>query len=697
MKRHFLVVCLVVFTLVIPSKTFCYNTNSFFLIIIDGLRNQEAFEDSTHQYIPRIWNDLRPLGTIYTNFYTMIRTATTPGHQVLLSGARTNMINNHRKDLTQFRSRYPTIFEYFRESTAIPADSVRIVTGKRNLNVCDYSIHPAFGEEFGAIHLGDVGKDTTAYQVAVDVIDTYHPRLMLINFKDVDALAHIGTFEDYTTAIQIADSLVYALYNHIQSDDFYEGNTTFFITTDHGRIDDLHGGFNHHGIGTHGDRSCFFLAIGPDINVDNVVEEKRTFIDIAPTVGELMGFNTPFAEGRVMSGMIAQPGPVTYTAGDHFSPPDKVSHNNVSDSEAASIYPSIAVTEDFIHVTWSEMDLSSQNENWHILYSRSSNGGANWSNPEVIFEINQIDGTVYRGNLEKGDGTGLVATVNGYYGYNDALDKRTYKWFGGFSRSDDGSIWTDPVDFENYSSIWKTILLQPPRVALDNQEMHVGWVTDSWFTVKESVNGGNDLITVFDYNQHQTISNEYLSSHDLAMDVNRFYYVVERNTTRKGQIWCLPYDRITHELKHLVRIDPDSTGSFSPSIGVGNGALHVVWTDLTAGFKGIYYSVSLDQGETFTSAALISEGNIDSWNPDISVVGDVIVVVWEDYRDGVSEIYSRASMDGGSSWGAFTRQTENTEFSIHPRIDSQGIDFYLSWQDMSEGNWDVFVKPLQFE
>ncbi len=695
MKRHTLVVFLTLLALGSPSIVRSYSTDSFFLIIIDGLRNQEAFEDSTHAYIPHIWNDLRPLGTMYTDFYTIVIPGTTPGHQTLLSGARTDMINNHRMELAHFRSRYPTIFEYFRKQTGIPADSVWTVTGKRNLSTTNYSIHPAWGEAFGAIHMGDAGHDTLTYEAAVEVIDTYHPRMMMFNIKDTDVRGHVGTFEEYTTAIQIADSLVFELYNHIESDEFYSGTTTYFFTTDHGRIDDLHGGYHHHGLGTHGDRNCYFLAIGPDIRTGHVVEEMRNFTDVAPTVGELMGFQTPFAEGEVMWSMFAAPANEKRSSSAEVMKLYDDPAGNVSNSSVASTYPSIAVTADFTNLVWSERDTSSASENWRILYVRSDDGGLTWSDPVVIFENSQEDGTAYRGDISKGENAGLIATVTGYYGYTDQLDKRTYKWFAGYSTSSDGSLWTTPVILSNYSDAWHNIILDPPRAVLDSLEMQLGWVTSSWFTAKQGYDGTNDLSTLFDYRQQKEIPNEYLSSPDVVMDASRSYFAGERNNIFGSEIFCLPYDRQTEALTVLARIDPDSSGSFRPSMGVGNDIVHIVWADLTAGYKGIYYRRSFDRGATFSTPVLISDTGVDSWNPDMSVVDNNVVVVWEDYRDGMGEIYSRWSSDSGSSWGAVNRETQTAGFSVHPRVDGYGDSVFLTWQDMTGGSWDVFVTPLQ--
>ena len=82
------------------------------VLVIDGIRNDEAFDDPTHQYIPHIWNDLVPLGTICTNFWNTGFQTTTAGHLAILTGVREHLCLGE-----QNRSKYPNVFEYYRKAT----------------------------------------------------------------------------------------------------------------------------------------------------------------------------------------------------------------------------------------------------------------------------------------------------------------------------------------------------------------------------------------------------------------------------------------------------------------------------------------------------------------------------------------------------------------------------------------------------
>jgi arylsulfatase A-like enzyme len=93
------------------------------------------------------------------------------------------------------------------------------------------------------------------------------------------------------------DLALWQLWNALQADPFYAGQTTLFITNDHGRrLDD----FRTHGGATESEQHVTLLTLGPRTPAGQQSTVRRTLVDIAPTVGQLLGFHTPLARGSVM-------------------------------------------------------------------------------------------------------------------------------------------------------------------------------------------------------------------------------------------------------------------------------------------------------------------------------------------------------------------------------------------------------------
>jgi hypothetical protein len=260
------------------------------IIVIDGARYTETCGAGT-LYMPHLWKELRLLGTLWTSFRNDSLTITDPAHASIATGTWQLTDNGGF-----FRPTQPTIFEYFRKATGVPETATAVVVGKFKLDVLAYSTNPDYGAKYKASAF--IGKDdTTVVRILKTMLRQNHPKLVLVNFPNTDAAGHSGNWMQYVSAIHTVDSLIYDIWQMLQADPFYQNNTTLFITNDHGRHDKLHGGFKNHGDGCEGCRHIMLFALGRKIPVYQIITQKRTQCDIAPTVGELLSFPTPFSIG----------------------------------------------------------------------------------------------------------------------------------------------------------------------------------------------------------------------------------------------------------------------------------------------------------------------------------------------------------------------------------------------------------------
>jgi len=61
------------------------------------------------------------------------------------------------------------------------------------------------------------------------------PRMLYIAFGDTDELAHQGDYDGYLAALERGDDYLRDLWERLQADPYYRGQTTLIVTTDHGR------------------------------------------------------------------------------------------------------------------------------------------------------------------------------------------------------------------------------------------------------------------------------------------------------------------------------------------------------------------------------------------------------------------------------------------------------------------------------
>jgi hypothetical protein len=267
-----------------------------FVIFIDGPRYDHSF-GATDAYMPRIWNDLRPLGAINTSFRNEGQTSTNPGIASVLTGT----LQRIRNDGTE-RPTVPTLFEYVRRDLGVSRDNVVILSNKEKMASMSHSTHASAGSRYEARTVVHYAGDDHVHQQVVKLMETGRPEFVMVNFGMVDMRGHREDFPGYLAAIRTADSLVYDIWQRIQADEFYAGRTLMVVTNDHGRHSDTHGGFAHHGCGCEGCRHIMFLAVGPGVRAGVVSDRPRTQIDILPTIAALTGgFKDPQWDGEVMT------------------------------------------------------------------------------------------------------------------------------------------------------------------------------------------------------------------------------------------------------------------------------------------------------------------------------------------------------------------------------------------------------------
>jgi hypothetical protein len=266
----------------------CAVSQNAFIVVIDGARYTETFAKKDTN-MPRLWNDLRPQGTVFTNFRNEGHTVTCPGHAAFLTGEYEDLENDGSE-----RPRHPTLFEYFRAKKRLPEHSCYAVTGKPKLDMLTYSTDGDFGKKFGAKSASPAHmSDTATWRLLRDVMDAEHPRLVIVNFPSVDAAGHDSDWTGYLGSIRTADSLVHLLWNAIQSDPFYRDRTTMFVSSDHGRHDDAHGGFQHHGCPCEGCRHIIGFGIGPGFLKGAEVRENAEQVDVRAALAQLLAIPVP--------------------------------------------------------------------------------------------------------------------------------------------------------------------------------------------------------------------------------------------------------------------------------------------------------------------------------------------------------------------------------------------------------------------
>ena len=287
------------------------------IVGIDGERYSETFGNPGFPWCPRRALDLATIGARPAQFRNVGLTITNPGFSTIVTGTLQTIANDGSE-----RPHKPTLFEYLRQQKGTPAAQVRLVVRKAKLDVLAYSDHPDYGAAYGGTVQTGYANDAQVYQAARTALQTYQPVLTFVHFGEPDLAGHANNWLGYLAGMRVADSLTWRLWNDIQAIPAMAGKTTLFVSNDHGRHDDAHGGFQNHGDSCEGCRRIHMIMAGPD-NYTNftsaAVHEQRA---IARTAGYLLGLSLPLADGdsQVMDDLLLEPSTQLAVPGNGPSP-----------------------------------------------------------------------------------------------------------------------------------------------------------------------------------------------------------------------------------------------------------------------------------------------------------------------------------------------------------------------------------------
>ncbi|HET7102762.1 MAG TPA: hypothetical protein VFI20_01620 [Terracidiphilus sp.] len=323
-----------------------------------GARDEETFAPYGQENIPGLMKTLLPQST----FFGQVINHGILGHYVATTSLATGIYETFN-NFSGVPSPNPTIFEYFRKGLKRPQSDAWLVSPSSGFRNMGCGTHRGFGARYGAgvllpkqlldaaaprrdgydfdnllrdtyeepkiaagtpqaeseleqleriLHLspGDYKRQAAGMQSA-DELSTYvalrlmtqsSPSLLWITLHDID-VAHSGAYSLYIDGIQRTDRLCTEIWQHIQTNPEYAGRTTMFVLPDFGRDSDTNpsgNGFQHHRTGDIASRTTWMMALGHGVREGVFIERPVDSLDLVPTVGRLLGFPTPLAQGVVL-------------------------------------------------------------------------------------------------------------------------------------------------------------------------------------------------------------------------------------------------------------------------------------------------------------------------------------------------------------------------------------------------------------
>jgi hypothetical protein len=326
-----------------------------------GARDQETFAPEGQENIPNMLKQLIP----QSSFFTRVENQGILGHYVATASLATGVYET-LNNFSAVPPQHPTVFEYFRKDLQRPLSDAWVVAPSNGFNRIGESDYRSYGPGMGARvvlpkhllgaamsgspadydHLLRDNYETPLYtpqlaggefelqqlegilKLSVDdfkahartvsspdelsmfiarrLMQQESPSLLWITLHDID-IAHAGAYSLYVDAVRRTDRLCAELWQAVQSEPEYAGNTTLFILPDFGRDGDQDAGgngFQHHRTGDAASRTTWMIALGAGVRQGVVYDRPMQSIDLVPTLGAMMGFTASLSQGKTIKELV---------------------------------------------------------------------------------------------------------------------------------------------------------------------------------------------------------------------------------------------------------------------------------------------------------------------------------------------------------------------------------------------------------
>jgi hypothetical protein len=148
--------------------------------------------------------------------------------------------------------------------------------------------------------------DMLTFFMAKEHIRQQHPKVMILGLGETDEFAHSSRYDMYLQRANDVDKMIAELWYIVQTDPFYKDNTTFIITTDHGRGKKATTWPTHH-LFVKGSGEIWLAMLGRGIaGMGEMTSPQQLYQNqVAQTIAQLLG--KEFIASRPVGKAIALP------------------------------------------------------------------------------------------------------------------------------------------------------------------------------------------------------------------------------------------------------------------------------------------------------------------------------------------------------------------------------------------------------
>ena len=229
---------------------------------------------------------------------------------------------------------------------------------------------------------------------------------------------------------------------------------------------------------------------------------------------------------------------------------------------------------------------------------------------------------------------------------------------------------------------------QEPQIAVSGNNLYIIWTgfgsgvedQDDIFFKKSSNGGANFSDTM---NLSKNIGSSF--NPKIAVSGKNVYVIWQDDTGNTGNtsIFFQKSSDSGTTFSQTINLSNETGFAIDPQLSLFGSTIHVVWRDDTSGPDETLYKRSINSGNSFSETLNISKSvDIDSVDGKVYAIGNKVYIVWTEgnFDEGRTSIFARASSDNGATFNQAINMSNNSEYAAdNARVSAFGNNEYILW------------------
>jgi hypothetical protein len=369
---------------------------------------------------------------------------------------------------------------------------------------------------------------------------------------------------------------------------------------------------------------------------------------------------------------------------------EQASAVNLSNTDGESYRVQLFVQGQNVYAVWTD-DTPGNNE---IFFTKSKNGGASFEPP---LNLSNNNGSSAFPRL-------VVSEPNVYVVWYDYSPGQSDIFFG---QSNDSGKKFNVIHIRTPDPSFN------PWIATWTNYVYLVWNDGGRTTTIELPNGESRIVDVetgdeeiiFGRSQDDGLTFEFTNISNtpgkiswnprIRADESNVYVVWNEMIGKVSDIFFSVSTDNGNSFSTPINVSNDPLESLDVGIAVNENKIYLVWNQSTSDSVDIFFSKSDDNGNKFSEPINLSNSKYVSQiirDTQIALSGDKIFVVWYDKTEDGSDVVFTRSVDGGLTFSNPINLSQTNAKSELPEVVANNENVYVVWQDYSKGNGEIFLR-----